>query len=212
LSVSGRWYLEQGDGGLLGPLSWDELRQMAAAGRLGPDDLIRPEGAAGAVRAATVADLFAAAPAAGRPGSAARSPEQPEGTIWGGRPSQVVNLGVYILCGLTCWLVVPVIIAVWKWLETRSTAYELTAERLRVTTGMLSRRTDEVELYRVKDTVLLEPFALRLFQLGTVVLRTSDVTTPKVSLQGIPNARQVQEAIRARVEIMRDRKRVREVD
>ena len=39
-----------------------------------------------------------------------------------------------------------------RYLETRFTRFEITSERIRITTGVLSRRMEELELYRVKDT------------------------------------------------------------
>jgi hypothetical protein len=34
-----------------------------------------------------------------------------EETIWRGTSSQLKNLGLFILCGLFCWLIVPIFIA-----------------------------------------------------------------------------------------------------
>ena len=34
-----------------------------------------------------------------------------EQTLWKGSPSQVTQLGIYLLCGVTFWLVVPLKIA-----------------------------------------------------------------------------------------------------
>ena len=79
---------------------------------------------------------------------------------------------------------------------------------------MPSRRTDELELYRVKDTAYEQPFFLRLFSLANIILTTSDVSTPQVMIDAIPaeEARQLRETIRICVEQSRDRTRVREVD
>jgi uncharacterized membrane protein YdbT with pleckstrin-like domain len=135
-----------------------------------------------------------------------------EQTVWKGRSSQVTHLGLYLLCFLTSWLVVPIFIALWKWLELRSFVYELTTERLKQTSGVFSTRTDELELYRVKDIAREQPFFLRMFGLANVILDTSDKTTPRVVLPGIRDADQLANSIRQHVEIQRQRKRVREID
>lgn len=44
-----------------------------------------------------------------------------EKTVWVGTPSQVVNLGSFILLGLFFWLVIPLFIILWKWLVVRNT-------------------------------------------------------------------------------------------
>jgi len=135
-----------------------------------------------------------------------------EQTVWRGRSSQVTNVGLYLVCFLTCWLVVPIFIAIWKWLEVRCFVYELTTERLKQTHGIFSKRVDELELYRVKDIALEQSFFLRLFSLANIILDTSDKTTPRVVLKGISQAKDLSDLIRQQVEIQRQRKQVREID
>src|SRR5687767_14985829 len=101
-----------------------------------------------------------------------------EKTLWTGSSSQVVNFKLFVLSALFCWLIIPIFIALWRYLETRTRKYEVTSERIRLTSGVLSRRTDDFELYRVKDSTLEQPFFLRLFGLSTLSLRTSDATHP----------------------------------
>ena len=135
-----------------------------------------------------------------------------EETIWRGNPSHLTNLKWYVFGGLCFWLVIPIFIVLWKWLEIRNFRYELTTERFRTIRGILNREMDELELYRVKDTSMTQPFFQRMFGLGSVVLLTSDKSTPELLIEAIPEPMQVRELIRAQVERLRDRKRVREVD
>lgn len=136
----------------------------------------------------------------------------PEETVWKGNPSQITNLGLYLLCLLTCWLIVPIFIALWKWIETKCFVYELTSERLKITRGVFSKRTDVLELYRVKDLVVERPFFLRLFSRGNVVLDTSDKSSPRVVIQAVPKPQALSDTIRNQVEVQRQAKHVREVD
>lgn len=135
-----------------------------------------------------------------------------EQDIWSGRPSQVVNLGTFIWCGLFCWLIVPLFFALKAWLQIRTQKYEVTNQRIRTTIGILSKRTDELELYRVKDTTLLQPFFLRLFGLATIEIETSDRSTPLVFLHAIKGADALREELRNCVEHLREQKGVRELD
>jgi uncharacterized membrane protein YdbT with pleckstrin-like domain len=135
-----------------------------------------------------------------------------EQTLWRGHPSHVTNLGTYLLCGLTCVLIVPIFIALWKWLDTRCFIYELTTERLKQTHGVFSKRTDELELYRVRDLAVEQSFFLRMFSLANIILDTSDKTTPRVVLKALPKAQELADTIRQQVEIQRQRKNVRELD
>lgn len=135
-----------------------------------------------------------------------------EEKVWEGSPSQKKNTGIFIACGLTFWLVVPIFIGFWKWLYTRSQRYDVTSERLCITSGIFSKRTEELELYRVRDITLIEPFSLRMFSLGNIELWTTDRSTPRLTLEAIPMAYQLKEVIRKNVEKRRDQKRVRQVD
>jgi uncharacterized membrane protein YdbT with pleckstrin-like domain len=135
-----------------------------------------------------------------------------EETVWSGTPSQVINLPAFIGWGLLFWLIIPLFIIAWRWLVVKNTQYELTTQRLRTRSGVINKKTDDLELYRVKDYRLDQPFALRIFSLGNVVLETSDKSHPIVVVQAIRNAEQLKEKLRTQVEALRDKKRVRELD
>lgn len=135
-----------------------------------------------------------------------------ENAVWSGTPSQVINLPSFVLLGLFFWLVIPIFIILWRWLVLKNTRYELTTERLRIRHGVLNKKMDELELYRVRDYQLEEPFWLRLFGLGNITLQTSDRSHPVVILRAIRDSQQVREQIRSAVEECRVKKRVREVD
>jgi uncharacterized membrane protein YdbT with pleckstrin-like domain len=156
-----------------------------------------------------------------------------EQLVWQGSPSQILNLHIFLLCGLAMAgliavaytfrhnlgvpmvyivagvAIIPLFIAFVKWLQIKFLRYELTTERLRLRRGVLSRSTDEVELYRVKDYVLQEPFLLRMFGVGDVVLQTNDDANPMVLLRAVHQPDSLRDQIRKHVEIRRDAKRVR---
>ena len=138
--------------------------------------------------------------------------EETETVLWEGNPSQWSNFPVFLVCGLLCFLVIPLFIAFWRWLETKCFIYRVTSERIVTRRGVFSKRTEEVELYRVKDATLIEPFWLRMVSLGHIDLTTSDRTTPYVRLRAIPNASALREQLRKSVERQRSLKGVRETD
>ena len=91
----------------------------------------------------------------------------------------------------------------------KATRYEVTTERVRVRRGLFTKRTDELELYRVNDTSLIEPFTMRMVGLGTIEIRTMDTTNPRLYIEAIHGARNLREDLRKSVEQCRDRKGVR---
>lgn len=132
--------------------------------------------------------------------------------LWEGTSSHVSKLGTYLLCLLFCWLIVPIFIGIWTALKLNSIRYQLTTERLHITEGIFSKRTEQIELYRVKDMGLEKPFIYRVFSKGNIQFFTSDHSLPNFKLEAISNAEKLMNVIRKHVEICRERKRVREID
>jgi len=162
-----------------------------------------------------------------------------EKTVWSGTSSQIINFWLYFLCGLVfvallaalilLWpklqplglaaqvpallvLLSPLAYALYKAIIVKSLRYEITSERIRINSGIFSRKTSALEMYRVKDYTMEAPFFYRLFHLGNIYLTTSDHSTPLLSLKAIPQARKLMDDIRTQVEQRRDLKGVREVD
>ena len=131
-----------------------------------------------------------------------------EEILWQGSPSQWTNFWPFVLC----LLVIPIPWAIWRYVSTRCFQYEVTNLRIRIRQGVFSRRTDSMELYRVKDASFVQPFVMRLVGIGNVELETSDVTTPVLWIRGIPDADSLRERILKAVDVVRDRKGVRELD
>jgi uncharacterized membrane protein YdbT with pleckstrin-like domain len=135
-----------------------------------------------------------------------------EETIWRGTSSQWKNFGVFILCGLFCWLLVPIFIALARYLQTKCKVFELTTERLKITEGVFSKVTDTLELYRVKDIETRQSFLYRMFGVENVQMNTSDTSSPFIFLEAIPGDVKLADKIRNQVEIIRQQKGVREID
>lgn len=114
--------------------------------------------------------------------------------------------------GVLALLVVPLFVLLRAFLVTRTTRYELTTQRILSSTGVFSRRTDNLELYRVDDLNVIQPFFLRLAGLANLVVVTSDKTTPTLTLAGLRDANALRDTMRKHVEECRDRKRTRVVD
>ena len=121
-------------------------------------------------------------------------------------PTDILSMIIVFLLALPVWKLIS------NYLVIHYTNYQLTTERLITSTGIMSRSHDELELYRIKDYQVEEPFFQRLFSLGTIVLETSDKSHPILSLLAVKNPRGLRDVIRERVEILRTSKGVREID
>jgi uncharacterized membrane protein YdbT with pleckstrin-like domain len=101
------------------------------------------------------------------------------------------------------------IFMVW-WPNTRH--YVLTNQRIKIRIGVLSRRTDEIELYRVKDVLYTASFFERVWSIGNIQIKSSQVTDQDVTIRSIKNAEQLRETIRQAVQDSRRQFGVREID
>jgi uncharacterized membrane protein YdbT with pleckstrin-like domain len=135
-----------------------------------------------------------------------------EEIVWRGTSSQWKNFGVYLLCGLFCWLIVPIFFALAYYLQTRCKVFELTTQRLKITSGVFSKVTETLELYRVKDIETRQPFFSRLVGIENVQMTTSDASSPFVLIAAVPSSVEFADKLRNQVEIIRQQKRVREID
>jgi uncharacterized membrane protein YdbT with pleckstrin-like domain len=104
-------------------------------------------------------------------------------------------------------LALPLLYAFWKWLEIRSTRLKLTDQRLIIRQGVFSKRTNETELYRVRDSMIEEPFFYRLFGCGNLVLYTTDEAEGTVKLTAYKKPHQLKDLVRNHSEICRQKKR-----
>jgi uncharacterized membrane protein YdbT with pleckstrin-like domain len=93
-----------------------------------------------------------------------------EKEIFNGNPSQVLNFWTF----LSCVFIIPVPFAIWNWLQVRCTKLILTNHRIIMSAGVFSKLTHEIELYRIRDVIVEEPFLYRLFGLGHVVVYSTD--------------------------------------
>ncbi len=144
-----------------------------------------------------------------------------ERKIWESSPSQVMNWSTYGMCILVGFLVIgsapgfiifPIVYAGWKWYELNQTRYELTSERFFYKSGLMTKEERSVELYRIKEFLIEQPWYLKIFNLSHITLCTSNPLDLNVELYGIHNAEALRDEIRKYAELARDKKRVREID
>lgn len=150
-----------------------------------------------------------------------------ETTLWKGSPSQWLNLGpfsagIILAIGIAVgalwfppgWvaLLLPLGYMGWRFLTVRCQVFELTTQRLRITNGVINQHIDEIELYRVKDTLMVRTWWMRLTGLATITLQTSDRSLPHLVIPAIASGTDLRELLRKQVELQRDSKRVREMD
>ncbi len=80
------------------------------------------------------------------------------------------------------------------------TRYSLTDDRIFCETGLLNLKGEEILLYRVRDLSLRLSLGQRIFRVGSIILQSSDRSTPSLELRNIRQPREVKELIHQQVE------------
>ena len=100
--------------------------------------------------------------------------------------------------------------AVTRYLQTKCKVFELTTQRFKITSGVFTKTTETLELYRVKD--IETPFLSRLVGIENVHMTPSDASSPTVLVDAVPSSVGFADKLRNQVETIRQQKRVREID
>lgn len=88
------------------------------------------------------------------------------------------------------------------------TRYSLTNEKLFVDTGFISRKEEEIRLYRIMDVTLVRTLGQRMFGLGTIHCCSADKSTPEFDIKRIKKSKEVKDMLSDMIEKERNEKRV----
>lgn len=140
--------------------------------------------------------------------STALQSHEGEQVLFEGRAALVPSFGALLLAILTLGLWLGV-----RWLQTLGKSYRITTRRIVVETGVLSKKLEQIDLYRVADYTVERPFGQRLMGTGNLLLKTFDKTTPELNVLGIKtDVVQLYERVRAATEADKARRGVRMID
>ena len=157
--------------------------------------------------------------------TAPAGPPPAENAVWSVRPSQWLNFGKFTEIAIVgcagvavlSWLrgrmthpayarydtIAIAVVVVWTilrlgiaYLRVASTKYDLTDQRLLITTGVLGKQRREIELRRVQDFAVREPFWLRIVGLGDLAVFTADRATGDIVLHALRDPKQMDGHIR----------------
>lgn len=153
--------------------------------------------------------------------------KEPEKLIWSGNPSQISMAPMYAflyfcaLCFLVATYVIPALFLLFLcsilgvYLVNKFVVnfkIRITTHRITMEGGIFSKTTEELELFRVKDIQLDEPFFLRMYGLSNITLISSDRTSNILIIPAIKDGKKIREELRNAVDERREAKGVREFD
>jgi len=114
-----------------------------------------------------------------------------ERELFVGHPAAVTSVGQWVLVVLTLGIAYLAL-----WIRSRALKYTITTQRVRMERGLLSKTTDNVELFRIDDFGMEKPFGMRLLGHSRLHLRSSDPSFPAGVVYGIPNLESLADTLR----------------
>jgi uncharacterized membrane protein YdbT with pleckstrin-like domain len=187
-----------------------------------------------AIKCRFCGSMLNAQPAAPLPAVAPLAPAVERKMIYEGSPSWKAYIGQYVLIVAlavaaivlvplvrgpgrslkeeTLEAVVPIVAAgvlglLLMWIR-RSVRFRVTTTAIEFERGVLSKRIDVVQLWRIKDVVYKQNLVDRILRIAHVEIIAQDSVNPDREIVGMPASRQLFEQLRDSIEIQRQAKNV----
>jgi membrane protein YdbS with pleckstrin-like domain len=84
----------------------------------------------------------------------------------------------------------------WGWVHRAGSSYRVYPDRLEMEQGMLSRRIENVELFRVRDVGMKQGFLGRMLGFGEVYVHSTDASAPDIVVSAIDHPREFYQTLR----------------
>jgi uncharacterized membrane protein YdbT with pleckstrin-like domain len=98
-----------------------------------------------------------------------------------------VILGFLVVCGIIC---------LWLYIKSWKRHFQITTQRIKLETGLLSKKQESLELFRIDHFELGKPLGMRLLGQAWLHLYSSDAELESFSIYGIPNLEALADELR----------------
>ncbi|MCK4752374.1 MAG: PH domain-containing protein [Planctomycetes bacterium] len=93
--------------------------------------------------------------------------------------------------------VLVLLVLLFKMVQLKMTYYEVSAERIEWSRGILDRRIDNIDMFRVVDLQMRRSMLDCIFSIGTVKLMTTDKSDPEFEFEKVRRPRELYDCIKA---------------
>lgn len=107
--------------------------------------------------------------------------------IYANAPVVYVVLGFVALCIIVC---------IRYYAKSRSIHFEITTQRIKLETGLLSKVQESLELFRIDHFEFRKPLGMRLVGQSTLHVYSSDAELSKFFIYAVPNLEAIAEELR----------------
>ena len=126
-------------------------------------------------------------------------PQADEELIWEGHPTW----RAWALRWIFGWILLPVVVGLFLlvpvWARMKANRWKLTSRRIEIETGLLSKRVDTLELWRVRDVEFRQSVADRMVGVACIVVTAHDGSSPALEIRGVPGDRTIYDRLMAAV-------------
>jgi hypothetical protein len=109
---------------------------------------------------------------------------------------QKEQFGRYRVMGGVVLILLVVCVLLAKGAELKATCYEVTADRIEWSRGLIGKKVDNIDMFRVIDIQLNKTMFDCIFAIGTVTIMTTDKSDPTFHFRKIRKCRALYEAIK----------------
>lgn len=120
--------------------------------------------------------------------------------IYSGRPSHKAFAGEYLLYVILSLVIIGIPLLISRYLKTISESWAISERRIEYARGILSKRVDSIELWRIKDVAYSQTLLDRMLGEGTITIVSGDISHPSMSIRGLPNSKDLFLKVRDAVE------------
>ncbi len=125
-----------------------------------------------------------------------KSAEFKEETFFEGKSVLKGHMGLFLIGLLLTPLGVGLFILLWLFLKIKTQTYRITNLLIEHETGLITRKHNSLDNWRIKDIQLNQNFFDRFYKTGTISVVSIDKLTPVLVLKGLPDAKSVYENLK----------------
>ncbi|MEM4247982.1 MAG: PH domain-containing protein [Candidatus Nanoarchaeia archaeon] len=134
----------------------------------------------------------------------AKQKDAVEQIIFSGHPPIIYSVAQYFWIIVTLGLAIP-----YYWLKSISIKFIISSQRIKIERGILLKKTEIIELFRVDDFEIISPFGQRLLGYGILKIKSSDRNMPLLEIFGLPDPEKLYDNLRKCVMTEREKRGIK---
>jgi uncharacterized membrane protein YdbT with pleckstrin-like domain len=115
-------------------------------------------------------------------------------------PVALIVGATFVVTGAFGWLYLT--------LMRRSLHYRITTRTIDIESGILSKKIETLQLWKVRDIEFVQSLLDRMLSIAHINIVTHDVTNPKLVLWGLPDSRAIFDKLKDSIDLARQSRNV----